>query len=96
MNSPTASSDYGMVRINLYISLIRLFLHIMRKLITYSLSTVLLVTLFGFSVPPAEEWISLFDGKTLNNWKVNEHPETFSVADGAIVVFGERTLTEKN
>ena len=63
----------------------------MRKLITYSLSTVLLVTLFGFrSELPADEWISLFDGKTLNNWKVGEHPATFSVADGAIVVFGER------
>jgi hypothetical protein len=36
------------------------------------------------------EWVSLFDGKSLDNWKISEHPETFSVADGAIVVFGER------
>ncbi|GGC15370.1 glycosyl hydrolase [Parapedobacter defluvii] len=36
-------------------------------------------------------WISLFDGKTLNGWKVNEHPETFRVEDGAIVVNGERS-----
>ncbi|GGH03556.1 glycosyl hydrolase [Parapedobacter pyrenivorans] len=33
-------------------------------------------------------WISLFDGKTLNGWKVNEHPETFKVENGAIVVNG--------
>jgi hypothetical protein len=47
--------------------------------------------LFGFrSELPADEWISLFDGKSLNNWKAGEHPTTFSVADGAIVVFGER------
>jgi hypothetical protein len=35
-------------------------------------------------------WISLFDGKTLDGWKASEHPETFSVADGKIVVHGER------
>lgn len=35
-----------------------------------------------------EGWISLFDGKTLNGWRVNENPETFSVKDGAIVVNG--------
>jgi len=35
-----------------------------------------------------EGWISLFDGKTLNGWKVNENPQTFSVKDGAIVVNG--------
>lgn len=35
-------------------------------------------------------WISLFDGKTLNGWKVGEHPSTFTVGDSGIVVFGER------
>lgn len=44
----------------------------------------------GASPDPAEGWVSLFDGKSLNNWKVSEHPETFTVKDGAIVVFGER------
>ena len=33
---------------------------------------------------------SLFDGKTLDGWKVNEKPEGFTVVDGAIVVNGER------
>ena len=33
-------------------------------------------------------WISLFDGQTLNGWRVNENPSTFSVADGEIVVHG--------
>ncbi len=37
-----------------------------------------------------EEWIPLFDGQTLNGWKVSENPATFSVADGAIVVNGPR------
>lgn len=35
-------------------------------------------------------WISLFDGKSLNGWKVGESAETFTVADGAIVVHGPR------
>ena len=38
----------------------------------------------------SEGWITLFDGKSLNNWKVGEHSGSFSVKDGAIVVNGER------
>jgi hypothetical protein len=35
-------------------------------------------------------WMPLFDGKTLDGWKVGENAATFSVQDGAIVVFGPR------
>jgi hypothetical protein len=35
-------------------------------------------------------WVSLFDGKSLTGWKASEHPGTFTVADGKIVVFGDR------
>lgn len=39
----------------------------------------------------SNEWISLFDGKTFNGWKSNEeHPNTFKIEDGQIVVFGDR------
>jgi len=38
----------------------------------------------------SDEWISLFDGKTLNGWRVSENPETFKVEDGAIVANGPR------
>ncbi len=38
----------------------------------------------------ADGWINLFDGKSLNGWKASEHPGTFTVADGAIQVFGDR------
>jgi hypothetical protein len=34
------------------------------------------------------KWISLFDGKTLNGWKVGENASSFKVEDGAIVVNG--------
>ena len=36
-------------------------------------------------------WISLFDGKTLDGWKTNENPQTFSVKDGELVVLGDRS-----
>ncbi|RIK74461.1 MAG: DUF1080 domain-containing protein [Planctomycetota bacterium] len=36
-------------------------------------------------------WVSLFDGKTLEGWKANEHPENWKVEDGAIVGRGPRS-----
>lgn len=39
----------------------------------------------------ADDWVRIFDGKTLNGWKATaENPGTFSVQDGAIVAFGPR------
>ncbi|MCB9768909.1 MAG: DUF1080 domain-containing protein [Candidatus Omnitrophica bacterium] len=36
-------------------------------------------------------WISLFDGKSLDGWKVSEdHPDSFRVEDGQIVANGAR------
>ena len=37
-----------------------------------------------------DQWISLFDGKTLEGWKVSENPASFTVKDGAIVAHGPR------
>jgi hypothetical protein len=50
------------------------------------------VTLAGASVPAQQDagWIPLFDGKTLDGWKVGENAATFKVEDGAIVVNGPR------
>lgn len=36
-----------------------------------------------------KSWVSIFDGKTLNGWKVGENPQTFKVEDGMIIVNGE-------
>lgn len=38
----------------------------------------------------AEEWLPLFDGKTLEGWRASEHPESFSVREGSIVCDGPR------
>lgn len=35
-----------------------------------------------------KKWVSLFDGKTLNGWKVGANAGTFKVEDGNIVVNG--------
>jgi len=36
-------------------------------------------------------WKSLFDGKSLGDWKPNERPENWKIEDGAIVGRGERS-----
>jgi hypothetical protein len=38
----------------------------------------------------ADGFYSLFNGKDLTGWKVNENPQSFKVEDGAIVVNGDR------
>lgn len=57
------------------------------------ISIVLVITLISMSSMKSDisaDWVSLFDGKTLNGWKAAEHPGTFTVSDGAIVVHGDR------
>ena len=63
----------------------------MKRLIFYSSAICIAFVLSSMnSAPSSDGWIKLFDGKTLNGWKVAENPTTFSVVDGAIVAFGNR------
>jgi hypothetical protein len=59
-------------------------------MITYLLP--LLFALFGAAPTSTDEdgWVPLFDGKTLNGWRISERPATFSVKDGMIAVEGDR------
>jgi hypothetical protein len=57
-----------------------------------------LCALFSLLIMPAithaqesDGWIRMFDGKTLNGWKANENPESWSVRDGAITGDGEKS-----
>jgi peroxiredoxin len=60
----------------------------MRSWLTYSSLCVLLAS----AAPAADEgWVTLFDGKTLDGWKINENPETWQLADGALTCHGERS-----
>lgn len=50
------------------------------------------ISLFSLSANAQDTkdgWISLFDGNSLNGWKVGDNAETFSVKDGMIVVHGK-------
>jgi hypothetical protein len=51
----------------------------------------LVVALLGSGLLPAQEWVSLFDGKTLEGWKAGEAAGSFKVEDGAIVCAGPRS-----
>lgn len=62
----------------------------MKRIITkiMALTAGLLLT----SLCQASEWESMFDGKTLSGWKVNEeNPNTFSIENGTIKVAGPRS-----
>ena len=49
------------------------------------LATILLTSAaIAKSKPKPDEWKSIFDGTTLDGWKANEHPESWTVKDGAI------------
>lgn len=40
--------------------------------------------------PEKDEWISLFDGESLDGWRASENDTTFSVENGRIVAHGPR------
>lgn len=50
----------------------------------------ILAGFIGSADQQTNEWISLFNGKTLEGWKAAEHPDTFSIEDGTIKVHGPR------
>jgi len=63
----------------------------MKTLLTCGVAVLLFITLSSQTVKTQNDgWINLFDGKSLDGWKASEHPATFSVADGSIVVYGDR------
>jgi hypothetical protein len=65
--------------------------NIMKYLLSFSAALLLLITLSSLQKDAKKKgWISLFDGKSLDGWKINENPATFKVEDGAIVVNGNR------
>lgn len=47
------------------------------------------IFLSSLTPQPKKQWVSLFDGKSLEGWKVGANAETFSVIDGAIVANGD-------
>ena len=61
----------------------------MKNLIIASLVFLCLFSLSGFKQQGHKDgWKSLFDGKSLKNWKVGDNAGTFTVENGMIVVHG--------
>ena len=61
----------------------------MKTLLTLALVIILSISASAQKAN-SDGWINLFDGKSFAGWKVSEHPNTFTVADGMIVAFGDR------
>ena len=56
------------------------------------LMVLLLILPFGTQATQKDDgWKSLFDGRTLNGWKISENESSWSVKDGAIVANGNRS-----
>lgn len=65
----------------------------MKKVLALSVVALLMVASLGFAQgdkKKSDGWVSIFDGKTLDGWKVGENAATFKVENGAIVVDGPR------
>ena len=60
----------------------------MRKIIYWCSLPVCLLLFASSSHTPQDGWVSLFDGKSLANWKGGENASTFSVENGTIVAHG--------
>lgn len=56
----------------------------------YKLSLAALLCLFAFTEKKQEKkgWVSLFDGRSLEGWKVGTNAASFSIENGAIAVNG--------
>jgi hypothetical protein len=69
----------------------------MKRIMTILLAAISLAVLacpaFAQSAPKpgSEGWISMFDGKSLEGWQANEHPESWKAVAGAIVGDGPRS-----
>jgi hypothetical protein len=59
------------------------------KIFIYFCVSALTFSLFSASQHDSGKWISLFDGKSLNGWKVGNNAGTFTIRDGAIVANGD-------
>jgi hypothetical protein len=67
-------------------------MHIPRpQLVSWSALAATLVLAAASAAAEADSWVSLFDGKSLSGWKINENPNSWSVQDGAIVCQGPRS-----
>jgi len=61
----------------------------MNKIIVSAVVVFLLMGAAPAGRPVKADWIPLFDGKTLNGWKVGDNAGTFTVDSGCIIAHGD-------
>ncbi|HRX80957.1 MAG TPA: DUF1080 domain-containing protein, partial [Pirellulaceae bacterium] len=54
-------------------------------------ASLLLLSLPQLFAADSDDWVSLFDGKTMDGWKASENKDSWQVKDGALVCNGERS-----
>jgi len=64
-------------------------LPLMRNAFYYCLVCISLFSCHASKHHSADNWISLFNGRNLDNWKVGANASTFTVENGAIVAHGQ-------
>jgi len=60
----------------------------MKKIMFLSAAVLMVVLCTSFKHAKKDSWVSLFDGKSLDGWKVGDNAETFRVDSGMIIVNG--------
>jgi hypothetical protein len=61
----------------------------MKKFLTFLAIFICLLSCSNTKQSGSGKWVSLFDGKSLNDWKVGENAASFSVENGTIVAGGQ-------
>src|SRR5436305_4909594 len=60
----------------------------MKKIISFSVIIAAFLVCAGYRYIKNDGWISLFDGKSMSDWKVGDNASTFRVDSGMIIVNG--------
>lgn len=61
----------------------------MKNILPFCVVIFCLFVFAAFKLNKQDEWVSLFNGKTLDGWKVGENAGTFTIENGAIVAHGK-------
>jgi hypothetical protein len=56
-----------------------------------ALAAILGTSLFSALADDSDGWVTIFNGKSMDGWKINETPESWKLTDGALVANGTRS-----
>ena len=62
-----------------------------RRIPSLIILLIIFPVLSGSAVSAADNWIQLSDGASLQHWKINENPESWSLKDSVLIANGKRS-----